>query len=154
MSSHESTYFLYYAALCMVLGLTYIKVQSAEGTTITTNEFQLFQKGFLSAHAAIFLAELLSLARYVLLQLQLQLQLQPTTTATTTTTSNLSPPHVHYLPPIHYMTINTQTTTPPYYHYRSFYPTFLALGCDLQGITKLYVAYVASNTACSFLLGM
>jgi hypothetical protein len=64
MGGHESTYFLYYAALCVVLGLTYIKVSSTEGTTITTNEFQYFQKGFLSANSAIFLGELLSLASF------------------------------------------------------------------------------------------
>jgi len=62
--SIESSFFLLYAALCVALGAIYIKVKSAEGMTITTNEFKLFQNGFLTAHGAIFLGELLSLASF------------------------------------------------------------------------------------------
>jgi len=62
--STESSFFLLYAALCAALGVIYVKVKSAEGMTITTNEFKLFQNGFLTAHGAIFLGELLSLASF------------------------------------------------------------------------------------------
>ena len=95
-SGIESSFFLLYAALCAFLGITYVKVKSVEGMTITTNEFKLFQNGFLTAHAAIFLGELLSLA--------------------------------------------------------SFYHTFVALSCDIEQITKLYIVYVISNTTCGVLL--
>ena len=92
----ESSFFLFYAAICVALAVTYVKVSSAEGVTVTTGEFKLFQRGFLTAHAAIFLGELLSLA--------------------------------------------------------SFYPTFIVLDGDVEHVTKLYICYVMSNTACGVLL--
>ena len=63
-SQVDSYMFLVYAALCCFLGVTYVKVKSSEGVTITTNEFTMFHNGFLTAHGAIFLGELLSLGSF------------------------------------------------------------------------------------------
>lgn len=60
----QSSYYLAYALLCALLGITYIKVKSTEGITITTKEFKIFQTGFLTAYSAMMLGELLCLASF------------------------------------------------------------------------------------------
>ena len=43
ISESQYIYYLGYAALCVLLGISYFKVKSTEGLTITTKEFKLFQ---------------------------------------------------------------------------------------------------------------
>ena len=60
----QGSYYVTYALLCAALGVTYIKVKSTEGLTITTKEFKIFQTGFLTAYSAMMLGELLCLASF------------------------------------------------------------------------------------------
>jgi len=60
----QTTYYLAYALICAALGVTYIKVKSTEGVTITTKEFKIFQTGFLTAYSAMMLGEMLCLASF------------------------------------------------------------------------------------------
>lgn len=64
ISEGQTTYYLAYALVCGLLGVTYIRVKSTEGVTITTKEFKVFQTGFLTAYSAMMLGELLCLASF------------------------------------------------------------------------------------------
>jgi len=64
LAEGQTTYYLAYALICAALGVTYIKVKSTEGVTITTKEFKIFQTGFLTAFSAMMLGELLCLASF------------------------------------------------------------------------------------------
>jgi len=58
----QSIYYLTYSLLCVIIGIVYLKIKSTEGVTITTNEFKLFQSGFLTGYSLMILGELMSTA--------------------------------------------------------------------------------------------
>ena len=41
ISEGQTSYYIAYALMCAALGVTYIKVKSTEGLTITTKEFKV-----------------------------------------------------------------------------------------------------------------
>lgn len=64
ISESQYIYYLGYAALCVLLGISYFKVKSTEGLTITTKEFKLFQTTFLSAYGIMILGETIAAASF------------------------------------------------------------------------------------------
>lgn len=60
----QSIYYLSYSCLCVALVVTFIKVKSLEGITITTKEFKTFQNTFLTSYALMLLAEMLATASF------------------------------------------------------------------------------------------
>ena len=75
----QTIYYLSYALVCAALVITYIRVKSNEGITITTKEFKLFQSSFLSGYSAMILCELISTASFYQTFTALELNLEQIT---------------------------------------------------------------------------
>lgn len=75
----HSTYYLTYALVCAALLVTYVRIKSTEGVTITTKEFRIFQSGFITGYAAMILCELLSIASFYHTFVSLNLSLEKIT---------------------------------------------------------------------------
>ena len=75
----QSIYYLSYAAICIGLVVTYIRVKSTEGITITTKEFKFFQTSFLTGYSAMILCELISTASFYQTYVALNLSLEQIT---------------------------------------------------------------------------
>lgn len=69
-------YYVFYGLLCALCGVLYIKFSSKEGTVVTTNEFKVFQTGFLTGYAAIILCELIASASFYHTFISLRLNLE------------------------------------------------------------------------------
>ena len=75
----QAVYYLSYGAICIALLITYIRVKSSEGITITTKEFKIFQSGFLTGYSAMILCELISTASFYHTYIALELSLEQIT---------------------------------------------------------------------------
>lgn len=75
----QSLYYLFYALLCGGTGLTYLKIRSTEGLVITTNEFKIFQSGFLTGYSLVILCELIAAASFFHTFVHLKLTLEQIT---------------------------------------------------------------------------
>jgi hypothetical protein len=75
----ESMYFIAYAAVCLGLIVSYIRIKSEEGVIITTKEFQNFQTGFIGGYSIIILCELIASASFYHTFLSLHLSLEQIT---------------------------------------------------------------------------
>jgi hypothetical protein len=75
----QTIYYLSYALICAALVITYIRVKSTEGITITTKEFKLFQSSFLTGYSAMILCELISTASFFQTYIALNLSLEQVT---------------------------------------------------------------------------
>jgi hypothetical protein len=73
------TFYLSYGALCFALLVTYIRVKSAEGITITTREFKGFQTSFLTGYSAMILCELICTASFYQTYVALKFSLEQVT---------------------------------------------------------------------------
>ena len=62
LDQSQTIYYICYALVSVVIGLTYFKIKSTEGIIITTQEFKLFQSGFLTGYGLMVLGELISTA--------------------------------------------------------------------------------------------
>jgi hypothetical protein len=60
----EYIFFVAFAGLCVLVGLTMLKVQSTEQITITTNEFKTFQSNFLIGYMTVMMGEVLCVASF------------------------------------------------------------------------------------------
>jgi hypothetical protein len=75
----QSIYYASYALICAALVITYIKIKSSEGITITTKEFKIFQSGFLTGYSLMILSELISTATFYYTFVSLKLSLEQVT---------------------------------------------------------------------------
>lgn len=75
----QTVYYLFYALLCGATGLTYLKIRSTEGHVITTNEFKIFQSGFLTGFSMVILCELIAAASFYHTFVHLKLSLEQIT---------------------------------------------------------------------------
>lgn len=64
ISEAEYIFFVAFAGICVVVGLTLLKVQSTEPITITTNEFKAFQSNFLIGYMTVMMGEVLCVASF------------------------------------------------------------------------------------------
>ena len=64
IDSSQSIYYVSYAIISLIIGLAYFKIKSTEGVIITTQEFKIFQSGFLTGYCLTTLGELLSYASF------------------------------------------------------------------------------------------
>ena len=64
ISEAEYIFFVAFAGLCVLVGLTLLKVQSTEPITITTNEFKTFQTNFLIGYMTVMMGEVLCVASF------------------------------------------------------------------------------------------
>jgi len=65
--------------VCVALGITYIKLKSTEGLTITTKEFKTFQQSFLGGYSIMILGELIATASFYHCLISLGLTLEQIT---------------------------------------------------------------------------
>ena len=75
----QSIYYASYALICAALVITYIKIKSSEGITITTKEFKIFQSSFLTGYSLMILSELISTATFYYTFVSLKLSLEQVT---------------------------------------------------------------------------
>ena len=75
----QALYYLSYALVCAALLVTYIRVKSSEGITITTKEFKMFQSSFLTGYSIMILCELISTASFYQTFVALNLTLEQIT---------------------------------------------------------------------------
>lgn len=75
----QTTYYLGYGGICLLMALAFIKYRSTEGSIITTREFQSFQAAFLVGHAAVMLSEFIAAASFYHSFISLKLSLQQVT---------------------------------------------------------------------------
>ena len=75
----QGIYYISYAAICIGLLVAYIRVKSAEGITITTKEFKIFQTSFLTGYSMMILCELISTASFYQTYVALNLSLEQVT---------------------------------------------------------------------------
>jgi MFS transporter, MFS domain-containing protein family, molybdate-anion transporter len=71
----QSSFYLLYALLCALLGVSYIRIKSSEGVSITTKDFQVFQSRFIIGYASVILWELIASATFYHTFLLLELSL-------------------------------------------------------------------------------
>jgi hypothetical protein len=64
ISEAEYIFFVAFGGLCVLAGLTMLKVQSTEPLTITTNEFKTFQSNFLIGYMTVMMGEVLCVASF------------------------------------------------------------------------------------------
>ena len=84
IGTSSGLYYVSYAAICVALMVTYIRVKSAEEgkgsmTTPTTREFKIFQTSFLTGYSAMILCELISTASFYQTYVALHLTLEQIT---------------------------------------------------------------------------
>ena len=75
----QSIYYLVYSLGCLAIGITYLKIKSTEEVTSTTNEFKLFQSGFVTGYCIMILGEIISTACFFHTFLYLQLSVEQIT---------------------------------------------------------------------------
>ena len=79
------SYYIVYAVMIAALMVTFIKVQSLEGVTVTTKEFKKFQYSFLGGYGTLIAIELIAIASFYHVMVSLNLNIEQITNIYITT---------------------------------------------------------------------
>jgi len=80
ISEAEYIFFVAFGGLCVLVGLTMLKVQSTEPITITTAEFKTFQTNFLIGYMTVMMGEVLCVASFFHIMTSLKMSFDDITT--------------------------------------------------------------------------